>query len=220
MKSKILLGFTIVSLISVIYFSFLYVQDKHYVKGYIKYLNENSIINGEMSSYEKSIGIRDFILRSINTDLRTCKFFDYSRRPLWGYRVSDILKSREGQCGEGTRLLINILSALDIPSRRVYLYNYTMNHALVEIFDGKYWILLDSINSPPNFREYTIFEKRRIEDYFNTNKRNWTVPKEKMAAFGFYNYSYFNWNKLSSNKFLKTEIYMHKPLFDNYSGLS
>ena len=54
-------------------------------------------------SYEGVIQIRDIVRNQIKESPPFSRF-NLDRRPLLGYTLKDILESKEGQCGEATRL--------------------------------------------------------------------------------------------------------------------
>jgi hypothetical protein len=67
-----------------------------------------------------------------------------------------------GACGEGTRVLVNLLSTQGIRAARVNLYGDAigfMHTAVVYERDGV-WQLLDSINSPGDFFDWSVRERR------------------------------------------------------------
>lgn len=201
----------------IVYQTILYFQDRNAVKTYLGHLRETGVINAQYAPYENALKLRDHLLKVINPKSDTCKFFSHSTRPLWGYRTSTIIKYKEGQCGEVARLLLNLFSFLDLPSRKVYLYTCGRIHAALEIHDGLKWIVLDTIEAPANFREYTVKEAKAITDYFQEGLRGVVSPKEGIRTFGFINYSYFNWNKLLNNWIfgkLGFSVYTHRPVLD------
>jgi hypothetical protein len=195
LKTKVILTTNIIISIVLVYFTGLYMQDRAYLKEYLQKLKSENVFSGENNNFMKAVNIRNAVKKGININRKTHRYFDLSKKPLWGYRISDIIKYMEGQCGEGTRLLINIFHNLNIPARRVYLFGYKNMHAVVEIYVRDKWILIDTINSPQGFIKYTTEHKASVQDHFKLDSRNRTAPKKVMNSFGFQNFSYFNWNK-------------------------
>ena len=89
-------------------------------------------------------------------------------------------------------------------------------HCVLEVFDGGGWILIDTINSLPDFKEHTEEEKKGIKDYFEIGSHRVVIPSEGIKKFGFTNYGCFNWNKLFNNRVFRCEVYMHGTILDKF----
>jgi hypothetical protein len=204
-----------VLLAAVLYNLLLYRADKKALTGYIAELRSEGVIGTAADPYATAVSVRDFIHEDIECDYASCLFFRLSSRPFWGYRVSEIIEHREGQCVEATRLMINIFASLGIPSRKIYLFGENM-HCVMEIFDGSNYVLLDTINSPAGLREYSTELRKGIRGYFIIMANGVVKPNAMMAGFGYTNYGYFNWNKIFNNRLLGCEVYMHEPVFNRF----
>lgn len=205
----------VIFLVGIIYNLVQYSTDKKVLDWYVSELRSQGVINDTLGAYDMTLSVRDHLLKDLNYDLKTCGFFDLATRPFWSYRVSEIIEHREGQCVESTRLMINIFSSLGIPSRKVYLFGDKM-HCVMEIHDGREWILLDTINSPPGFKEFSDAQGTGITGYFELLPNGAVIPREMTRAFGYSNYGYFNWNKVFNRNPFRCETYMHGATLDRF----
>ena len=145
-----------------IYFATLYLTDQREVSRFLDKVTESPGFYGEaLSDYSYLIQIRDNVVAKISLDKTKL-----GRRKPWGYRVSTIIRKQSGQCGEVTRLLINLLHRLHIPSRRVTLLGKDFMHAVIEANVGGRWVLIDTTNSPMHFKEIVTHNPRSILEYF------------------------------------------------------
>jgi hypothetical protein len=202
-------------LVGIIYNLAQYATDNKVLDSYIDELRSQAVISDTLSAYDVTLSVRDHLLVDINYDLKTCEFFDLTTRPFWSYRVSDIIEHREGQCVESTRLMVNIFSRLGIPSRKVYLFGDKM-HCVMEVHDGREWILLDTINSPAGFKEFSQAHRTAVTGYFQHLRNGVVIPNDMTKGFGYSNYGYFNWNKVFNRSPFICEVYMHGAALDRF----
>jgi hypothetical protein len=205
----------LVFLIGIVYNLAQYATDKKVLDWYISELRSQGVISDTLAAYDVALSVRDHLLVDINYDLNTCEFFDLATRPFWSYRVSEIIDHREGQCVESTRLMVNIFSRLGIPSRKVYLFGDKM-HCVMEVHDGGQWVLLDTINSPPGFKEFSDAERSAVTGYFQVLHNGVVIPEDITKGFGYSNYGYFNWNKMFNRSPFMCEVYMHGAVLDRF----
>ena len=137
--------------------------------------------------------------------------FDLAKRPVNGYSLSFIIKHREGQCGEFTRLLYHVLRASGIRSRPVILYGVNSNlHSVLEITNvGTTAFLIDTNNSVPGLNEYFIQNQKPIEQYALETDDYKTSMLVDLGYFQLF--SYFNIGKLIF-RIAKTTAYITKPI--------
>lgn len=138
-------------------------------------------------------------------------------RHLWGYRVSDIINNKTaGECGEVTRLLLNVLKRMDIPARRVTFYlNNDFVHALLEVKINGRWLMVDTSNGPAGLKEFITNNPASINDHFQSkgiSKNNSFNVSEELQEFGITHFTYFfNLNSILY-KLLGFHLYIVKPL--------
>lgn len=84
------------------------------------------------------------------------KALDVARRPFLRHDTEWLLRAREGWCGEGTRVLVNLLLRLGFDATRVTLYDGRLQaaHTLVSIRTGGRERLVDSINTPDSLNAF------------------------------------------------------------------
>jgi len=177
-----------------------------------EYLKRTEALLHLSSNYKNQeiIAIRNHILNDIDfTSPHVAK-----ARPKIGWSVKEIIKKREGLCGEGARLLFHILTKRGINSRRVYLHGNTTLHVILECKINNKWVLLETINGPgDDFKDHLDSLSVGINNLFSFGPyRYYVVPTEFTKKFGFNNFSYLPLNGLFNNSLLKTEIYVHRPL--------
>jgi hypothetical protein len=82
---------------------------------------------------------------------------EFEKRPFLRDAAESLWTMRLGKCGDGTRLMIQLLGRRGIPARRVVLYDaagVAINAGFEYLDDGK-WIYEGAFNSPSHETEYT-----------------------------------------------------------------
>lgn len=95
------------------------------------------------------------------------KALDLARRPFLRHDTAWLLRAREGLCGEGTRVLVNLLGRLGFDATRVTLYDAHLQavHTLVSVrLDGRER-LVDSINTPEELNAFLARAAVSTEDF-------------------------------------------------------
>ncbi|MCC7487570.1 MAG: hypothetical protein IT529_21560 [Burkholderiales bacterium] len=113
------------------------------------YLSERSL-SALPVSRASAIAVSDAVRADFLVDETRWRRLSMSRRPFLRHDTLTLLEAREGLCGEGTRVIVNLLLTLGFDATRVVLYDEQLQavHALVSVvIDGKE-SLIDSINSP------------------------------------------------------------------------
>jgi hypothetical protein len=84
------------------------------------------------------------------------KALDYGRRPFLRRDTESLLRVREGECGQGTRVLVNLLERLGFDATRLTLYDTHLQsaHTLVSIRLAEGELLVDSINTPAEMNAF------------------------------------------------------------------
>lgn len=179
------------------------------------FMSDYNISSLDATSYDGIQIIRDTLYHVINDGNKGIGFnhFDLSKRPINGYSLSFIIKHREGQCGEFTRLLYHVLRASGIRSRPVILYGVNSNlHSVLEITNvGTTAFLIDTNNSVPGLNETFIRNQKPIEHYV---KELGDYKTAMIVDLGYFQlFSYFNIGKLSY-RIAKTTAFIIKPIPD------
>ena len=169
------------------------------------YLEENGFSDLPISK-ETAIRISNQIRNEFNIDEKSFKTLKLSKRPFLRNDTLFLLTHKEGLCGEGTRVIVNLLNELGFDATRITLYNRNLKglHTLISVVINGEEFLIDSINSPEEINNiinnYNIstadFKVIRYSDNVNERRKFEeaikTKTKEEYAAFfnQFWLYSY------------------------------
>ncbi len=112
------------------------------------YLNQHGL-RKLTHSKENAYLVSDQLRADFNVKQDTFKHLSFKSRPFLREPASELLQYKEGLCGEGTRVLINLLARLGYDATRVTLYNRKLHasHTLVSVKEGNREYFVDSINS-------------------------------------------------------------------------
>jgi|GEM_PF-5541431 len=213
MKNK--LSLVILLLILVTTFIMLVMNAVHFIRGRImlsSFMSNMDIVSTdckpESVRYDCILRTRDLVTKFLK-DTGPFVFFDLRTRPLLGYKVKDILRHGEGQCGESARLLYHIFREQGILCRRVYLYGAGRQHVVLELLLNDRWVILDTNNTRQDFYETTTTGNLSMSDLFNTDMKYGIIEPTQLNRF-YSSYSYFNIAKLFS--FLGWTTLVHRPM--------
>jgi len=112
------------------------------------YLESRDLLNLPLTK-EAAIRVSEAVRQDFVVDPAKWRRFDVSRRPLLRHDTRWLLDAREGLCGEGTRVLVNLLNSLGFDATRVTLYDRHLrsSHTLVSLVIERREVFLNSINS-------------------------------------------------------------------------
>jgi len=119
------------------------------------YLKENNLNNLPVSK-DNAYRVSDQLRADFNVNQETFKHLSFKGRPFLREPASEILEYKEGLCGEGTRVLINLLERLGYDATRVSLYNRKLHssHTLVSVKEADREYFVDSINSMSQVNQF------------------------------------------------------------------
>ena len=142
------------------------------------------------------------------TSLDKGRFYNLQNRPVLRHRARETWEHAEGYCGEGARVLVNMLDALGIRAARIILHMTTGGqHIAIAYFHDGEWFLADSINSPAELNAWLGTEPRLLESLIRFEDRNGTmVPVVTNPVFK--RYSFFNWSRVFGSSL---EVYQTRP---------
>lgn len=131
--------------------SYLQAQENRIVR---EYLVENGLV-GLPQSRETIVRVVDQVRKDFNIDEASWTGFDRYGGGFLRHDTEELLQHREGLCGEGSRVVINLLDGLGYNATRVGLFSpqLRLTHALVSVRLGEKEFLVDSINSFPEVNE-------------------------------------------------------------------
>jgi hypothetical protein len=120
-----------------------------------EYLAQNGLAGLPLSK-ESAVRISQQVRRDFETDERRFKALNMANRPFLREDTAFLLGHKEGLCGEGTRVLVNLLQQEGYDATRLTLYDRILDsaHTLVSVRLGGREFLLDSINSPETINAF------------------------------------------------------------------
>lgn len=173
-----------------------YVHESRQINVIVKSLN----IEG-LEPAEKARSIQNAVrTRVLPTSIG--KSYDVRNRPKLRHTAIETWNSCEGQCGEGARLLVNLLQAANIPATRVNLSSSTSGfaHTAAAYQDQREWILLDSINSSDQFFAWATETPRPMSSLVKVTMHPGGALLVKTHNPYFDRYSYAPWPRLFGTK--------------------
>jgi hypothetical protein len=98
-----------------------------------------------------AIKVSKFVRADFNVDEKTFTCLHMDQRPFLRNEVDELLRIKEGLCGEGARVLVVLLQHLGYDTTRLTLYNRRLQsaHTLVSVIIGGKEEFIDSINTGP-----------------------------------------------------------------------
>jgi hypothetical protein len=130
------------------------------------YLAQNGLAGLPLSK-ESAVRISQQVRRDFEVDERHFKALNMANRPFLRDDTASLLSHKEGLCGEGSRVLVNLLLHEGYDATRITLYDRGLNsvHTLVSVRLGKREFLLDSINSPEAINGFLNSRDVSAEDF-------------------------------------------------------
>jgi len=135
----------LVTLVFPVYYLSLQIQENQLID---KYLSKNDLADLPLTK-ETAVRVSDQVRRDFNIQTNTFKSLDVFNKPFLREDTHFLLSHKEGECGEGTRVIVNLLSRLGFDATRLTLYNKKLKpaHTLISVAIEDKEFLLDSINS-------------------------------------------------------------------------
>lgn len=126
-----------------------------------QYLRSHDLHHAQRS-VEAAHRVADQVRADFNIDISTFDALDLNNRPFLRESTLFLLTHKEGVCGEGTRVIINLLSHLGYNAARLSLYDQALRskHTLVSVELNGEEFLVDSINPPSGTTR--LLKQRRI----------------------------------------------------------
>lgn len=130
------------------------------------YLEQNGLA-GLPRSKESAVRISQQVRRDFEIDESRFKTLKMATRPFLREDTAFLLRHKEGLCGEGTRVLVNLLLQEGYDATRLTLYDRVLfpAHTLVSVKLGEHEFLLDSINSPGPVNEFLNTRDIATDDF-------------------------------------------------------
>jgi hypothetical protein len=118
------------------------------------YLSLNNLNNLPINK-DTAVRVSNQIRKDFNVEENSFTKFKLLERPILREDVGFLLTYREGLCGEGARVIVDLLNRLGFDATRITLYNKVLesSHTLVSIVINEKELLVDSINSTAEVNE-------------------------------------------------------------------
>jgi hypothetical protein len=121
-------------------------------------VQENTIVDEYLSSAklvgltiskETAVHVSNKVRKDFNTNESSFGTLNLEERPFLREDVGFLLTHKEGVCGEGARVIVNLLNRLGFDATRITLYNKQLQsaHTLVSVLIDENEFFIDSINS-------------------------------------------------------------------------
>ncbi|MCK5697044.1 MAG: hypothetical protein KAI02_02720 [Gammaproteobacteria bacterium] len=135
----------IATLIPFIFYSYIQIQENMIID---QYLSSNKL-DGLPITKETAVQVSNQVRKDFNINESSFVNLNLADRPFLREDVGFLLIHKEGVCGEGTRVIINLLNRLGFDATRITLYNKKLQsaHTLVSVLIDKNEFFVDSINS-------------------------------------------------------------------------
>ncbi len=130
------------------------------------YLSEVNL-SDDLSAWEAAVVLSTRLRTEFEVEESNYRELDMANRPFLRETTSKLLRIKEGQCGEGTRVLVNLLLAQGYNATRVSLYDINLNssHTLVSLQDGGEEYFIDSINTREEVNQFLNTQQINADDF-------------------------------------------------------
>jgi len=156
------------------------------------YLSKNNLVGLELTK-ETALKVSDQVRKDFNIKEESWVGLSMGERPFLREDVATLLTYKEGVCGEGARVIVDLLNRLGFDATRVTFYNKRLQaeHTLVSIVIENQEFFLDSINSLPHIntllREHNIssddFDVIHYTDDITDRRESAEVSEKKKRDF-------------------------------------
>ncbi len=147
-----LISVWILTLVPALIFIGLQIRENAIIDRFIETHNLNDL----PKSKESAIKVSNLIRKEFLTDETQFAHLNLYNRPFLREDVGFLLTHKEGLCGEGSRVIVDILNRLGFNATRITLYNKNLEptHTLASVLIGEKEVFIDSINSDEDFNQF------------------------------------------------------------------
>ena len=130
-----------------------------------EYIEKNDVRT--KTPWLRAIAMSQALRRDFRIDEENFQSLNLNDRPFLREDTAFLLQNREGLCGEGTRVLINLLYEMGYDATRLTLYDRHLHasHTLVSVIIEGEEIFIDSINSKSKFNNLLTSQKINSSDF-------------------------------------------------------
>ena len=134
-----------IALLPSMYYAYRQVEENRIVD---RYLSSNNLV-GYPVSKETAVRVSNQVRTDFNIKETSFVALNLAERPFLREDVGFLLTHKEGVCGEGARVVANLLNRLGFDATRITLFNRNLqaSHTLVSVLIDEHEFLVDSINS-------------------------------------------------------------------------
>ena len=211
------------ALLPSMYYAYMQMQENAIVD---QYLSQNKL-GGLPIVKETALRVSDQVREDFNVNENTFAALNLEERPFLREDVGFLLTHREGVCGEGTRVMVNLLSRLGFNASRITLFNKELQslHTLVSVVIDEQEFFLDSINSTAEVNELlrnnnlssNDFDLMHYSDNISTRRQFVRTGESRIASEGlikfFDSYWLYSYEALPYSKLL-TKIGLDVRVFN------
>lgn len=134
-----------IAMLPALYYAYLQILEERQTSNY---LATNHLLNLPLTK-ETALLVAKKVRADFNVDEKNFRALNWDRRPFLREDTGFLLEFKEGACGEGTRVIVNLLNTLGFDATRVTLFNRSLQpmHTLVSVQLQTREFFVDSINS-------------------------------------------------------------------------
>jgi len=157
-----------------------------------RYLSQNNLVDLKLTK-ETALKVSDQVRKDFNIKEASWVGLNMGERPFLREDVATLLTYKEGVCGEGTRVIVDLLNRLGFDATRVTFYNKRLQaeHTLVSVVLNGEEFFVDTINSLPRIntllREHNIssddFDVIHYTDDITDRRESAEVSEHKKRNF-------------------------------------
>ena len=131
-----------------------------------QYLSSNNLI-GLPVSKETAVRVSNQVRNDFNVNNSSFVALNVSERPFLREDVAFLLTHKEGLCGEGARVVVNLLNKLDFDATRVILFNKYLQsaHTLVSVLIDEHEFFVDGLTTSHEVNKFLINSNISSNDF-------------------------------------------------------
>lgn len=216
----------LITLTPSMYYAYRQVQENFIVEQYLSLNNMTGLPINKATAVHVSNQVR----KDFNINEKTFVALRMADRPFLREDVGFLLTYKEGLCGEGARVIVNLLYRLGFDATRITLFNKYLqaSHTLVSVLINGHEFFIDSINSSKEVNRFLINNNISTNDFnlmhytgniasrrhfSKTNSRNKTEDYIKFFShYWLYSYEAIPYTKLLTKIGLDVRVFnFHRP---------
>jgi hypothetical protein len=152
-----------ITLLPSMYYAYMQMRENKIVD---QYLSSNNLI-GLPVSKETAVRVSNQVRNDFNVNNSSFVALNVSERPFLREDVAFLLTHKEGLCGEGARVVVNLLNKLDFDATRVILFNKYLQsaHTLVSVLIDEHEFFVDGLTTSHEVNKFLINSNISSNDF-------------------------------------------------------